>query len=128
MDTDLYPNVDRWQHDIIGRYGHLIHSTGGYTPAHLLQLHQAPGTIKDPIIHDMAVGVSAQVALLQALDTEGFIHPMRGADFGTGEAANQLAVDKPIIEVFDPPLEAIEPDPGAYLRPDETEAQANLDG
>lgn len=108
--NELYPNVDRWQHDIIGRYGHLIHSTGGYTPQHLLQLLQAqwPSRIKDPIVHDIAVGVSAQVALLQALDTKGFVHPMRGADYATSPET-QIADDQPVIEFFDPPREADDP-------------------
>lgn len=102
MDNDLYPHVDRWQHDIIGRYGHVIHSTGGYAPAHLLELIQDPAKqIKDPIVRDMAVGVTAQVALLQALDTEGFIHGLTSADLGTGEAATGLAYSKPKIETID---------------------------
>lgn len=103
MNTDptLFPNVDRWQFDIIGRYGHLLHSTLGYETAYLLQMHQAPEPIKDPIIRDAAVGMSAQIALLQTLDTEGFIHGMTGADLGIPEDAPALAEDVPIIEVFE---------------------------
>lgn len=110
---DIYENVDRWQYDIIGRYGHLIHSTGNYPPAYLLHLHQSSERIRDQIVRDIAVGVAAQVTLLAALDTEGFIHAFTSADYDVDPANITLAADKPVIEVFDPPLmpdEALTPE------------------
>ena len=110
MDTE-YPNVPAWQRDIVARHGHLLHSTVGRDPLELLQAAQEPTSEPDrpaPSGVDIGSPERAQRALLRSLGSP---------------VLAQVELLRQIEE-----RNGNEPDPGAYLRPDEHDKQALLDG